>query len=250
MRRITFHALIALLLTALSFSGGLAWLASRMFRRNKFCVFALLYVLSTLSFWAAAMTFQTPRQPGLLGAPDSLSSPLIYSVLNRNFVTPELARVTHDLARHMEDTFPGTRTIALDGGFPALNSLPLLPHLSHADGRKLDLGLYWQDSEGRYLPNRMKSVLGYWGYADGPSDCPKRWNDLRWDLTWLQPMLPQRTLDTTRTREALLWLARDDQVKKILIEPHILERLNIQHPKIRFQGCRAARHDDHIHFQL
>lgn len=63
-------------------------------------------------------------------------------------------------------------------------------------------------------------------------------------------MLPQRTLDTARTREALLWLARDDRVKKILIEPHILERLNIQHPKIRFQGCRAARHDDHIHFQL
>ena len=30
-------------------------------------------------------------------------------------------------------------TLALDGGFPFLDGFPLLPRLSHDDGRKLDL---------------------------------------------------------------------------------------------------------------
>ncbi|MEM8591834.1 MAG: hypothetical protein AAGF13_04840 [Pseudomonadota bacterium] len=69
-------------------------------------------------------------------------------------------------------------------------------------------------------------------------------------MDWLQSLLPAYELDDARMREALLWLAKDTRVSKILVEPHITERLGIAHPKIRFQGCRAARHDDHIHFQL
>lgn len=37
---------------------------------------------------------------------------------------------------------------------------------------------------------------------------------------------------------------------KILIEPHIPARLGVSSRAIRFQGCRAARHDDHIHNQI
>ena len=38
---------------------------------------------------------------------------------------------------------------------------------------------------------------------------------------------------------------------KILLEPHLAHRLGVEgRPNIRFQGCRAARHDDHIHVQI
>lgn len=62
--------------------------------------------------------------------------------------------------------------------------------------------------------------------------------------------LPDWQLDQPRMTTALNWLANDPRSWKILIEPHIPQSLNLSHPKIRFQGCRAARHDDHIHLQL
>lgn len=62
--------------------------------------------------------------------------------------------------------------------------------------------------------------------------------------------LPDWQLDRPRMTTALNWLANDPRSGKILIEPHIPQSLNLSHPKIRFQGCRAARHDDHIHLQL
>ena len=37
---------------------------------------------------------------------------------------------------------------------------------------------------------------------------------------------------------------------KVFIEPHLRRRLGVESSKLRFQGCRAARHDDHIHMQL
>ena len=56
----------------------------------------------------------------------------------RNFVVPELRAVAEGAADRLADEYPGTVTLALDGGFP-FAGLPLLRHLSHDDGEKLDL---------------------------------------------------------------------------------------------------------------
>jgi murein endopeptidase len=45
-------------------------------------------------------------------------------------------------------------------------------------------------------------------------------------------------------------LASEKSIGKIFIEPHLKTRLKLTTPKIRFHGCRAVRHDDHIHVQL
>jgi hypothetical protein len=45
-------------------------------------------------------------------------------------------------------------------------------------------------------------------------------------------------------------LLAEPAVQKILIEPHLKERLRLQSSKVRFQGCHAARHDDHVHVQI
>ena len=47
------------------------------------------------------------------------------------------------------------------------------------------------------------------------------------------------------------WLAANlPDIGKDFIEPHLAKRLGATTSKIRFQGCKAARHDDHIHVQL
>ncbi|CTQ31502.1 hypothetical protein [Jannaschia rubra] len=57
-------------------------------------------------------------------------------------------------------------------------------------------------------------------------------------------------LDVPRTRAALDLLAAVARIGKVFREPHLRDRLGVSDPKLRFQGCRAARHDDHIHLQL
>jgi hypothetical protein len=39
-------------------------------------------------------------------------------------------------------------------------------------------------------------------------------------------------------------------LQKIFIEPHLKNALGITDGHVRFQGCRAARHDDHVHIQV
>ena len=49
---------------------------------------------------------------------------------------------------------------------------------------------------------------------------------------------------------ALGHLSRDPRIGKIFLAPHLAAKFGSDAPKIRFQGCAAARHDDHIHIQL
>lgn len=49
---------------------------------------------------------------------------------------------------------------------------------------------------------------------------------------------------------ALGLLSRDPRIGKIFLAPHLAAKFGSDAPKIRFQGCAAARHDDHIHIQL
>jgi hypothetical protein len=182
----------------------------------------------------------------------------LFCALNRHYVDARLLPLAVSLARAMDRRFPGTVTVALDAGFPFLNGFPLLPHLSHNDGRKLDLAYYYTDDRGRYLPGLLRSPVGYWafeqpGTADKPSCEHDSWLTLRWNMTWVQPLFPDRRLDANRTREALRWIVTAGQpfgVERVFIEPYLAARLGVTSPLLGFQGCRAARHDDHIHVQI
>jgi hypothetical protein len=182
----------------------------------------------------------------------------IYCVLNRNYATPELADLLVNLSRDINRLHPGTRTLYLDANFPFISGFPLLPHLSHNDGRKLDLAFYYADNNGTYQPGKLRSPIGYWAFefpVDGEtSRC--RGNQLltlRWDMALLQPMFTRLAVDTPRTKAALNWLFANGQkfaVERIFVEPHLAARLGVFSPILGFQGCRAARHDDHMHLQI
>jgi hypothetical protein len=57
--------------------------------------------------------------------------------------------------------------------------------------------------------------------------------------------------DKKRTKILLEELLRHVEIQKIFIEPYLKTKLNLNHHhKIRFHGCQAVRHDDHIHLQI
>ncbi|WP_050900947.1 hypothetical protein [Oceanicola sp. S124] len=239
--------LMVLLLTLLTQVGGLAWMASRLFRRSL-PTFLLIYV--ALSAGAAALAPTYGRAPvNCLGDGALQMQSWTYCVLNRNFISPELAQVLEETAAEMNQRHPGTITLLLDANFPFFNGFPLLPHLSHDDGRKADLAFYYRDETG-YLPGKTRSPIGYFAFEEGPTRCPDRRPTLRWDMAALQPLWPDYALDRARNRAVLAILAEDRRVGKIFVEPHVARDLSVTSEKIRFQGCRAARHDDHIHLQL
>lgn len=98
----------------------------------------------------------------------------LYCWLNRNYADPRLRDLVVTLAGEMERAHAGTVTVFLDAGFPFLNGFPLLPHLSHDDGRKLDLAFYYRDERGDYAAGVTRSPIGYWAFeqpraTDAPS---------------------------------------------------------------------------------
>ena len=245
--RLGLHALLILALTLLTQLGGIAWLIGLRFRR-RLLTFVLAYaMLWGLAFLIAPSMGRTPLP--CFGEPLRMQSP-VYCLLMRNYVSPELAEVATDAATQMAQSYPGTVTLALDGGFPFLDGMPLLPHLSHSDGKKLDFSYYYQ-SDGTYLPGQTRSPIGYWAFELGDeTSCRPVWLTGRWNLRWLQAVWPDRALEPNRTAALTRIFLADTRVSKVFLEPALAAQLGLADSKLRFQGCRAARHDDHLHIQL
>ncbi len=226
-------------------------------RRIAQClVFSLLYVLCIILVlpllaplngrvplpWFA--TSAIPLKPANLG----------YCLLARNYVKLPVRQLLERTALTVSQQAPGTILHYLDANFPFLNRFPLLPHLSHHDGRKVDLAFLYQDTQSKHSLASPPSPIGYWAYeqptAKEPQPCRDVPSWLRWDFDWFQPVFASAEIDRERTRMMVQSLIADPSVQKILLEPHLKERLRLQSSKVRFQGCRAARHDDHVHVQI
>lgn len=267
--KLLFNIAIALALTLLTQLGGMAWVfaalvARRLFgHRARLAIVCLLFIVTYGAAWAAAQVL-APNW-GRVAIPcanvptTQIRTPLLYCALLRNFVAPDVRDHGDALAQAVDDAFPGSVTLALDGGFPFWDAFPMLPHLSHANGRRLDLAFFYADPSGRYRPGHLRSPIGYGAFErPGPgasTPCAGRADrlTLRWDWTWLQPAVSDAVLEPERTGFALRWLARTrpkDGRVRLFIEPHLAERFQASGPAIGFQGCRAARHDDHVHMHL
>lgn len=243
------HAAIVVALTVLTQVGGLVWIASRWLRRP-----VLGFVVLYATVWAGVQG--VAPLTGRVALPcwgDPLrSQSVFYCVLLRNFVTPEVRDVAQDAAAAVAAHYPGTVTLALDGGLPFGDGFPLLPHLSHDDGEKLDFAFYYQGLKEDYAPGQTRSPLGYFAFEalKAEETCPPVWLTLRWRLDWLQGVKKELEIEPRRTTALVRALLEDPRVGKVFIEPPLAARLGLADPKLRFQGCRAARHDDHVHVQL
>jgi hypothetical protein len=271
MIKLLVHSALILTLTLVTQVGGFAYLMVLLVRRylegarvlsrgTGVVLFLGSYAVLSLLAAAVAPVFGRTPLPCFASAdvPLAMQSP-IFCALNRHYVTPELKEVALELSSHVDRTFPGTVTLVLDGNFPFVDGFPMLPHLSHSDGRKLDLAFYYRAAEGGYVRGGTKSPVGYWAFEEPRENselpCAGRSEamTLRWDMAWFRPFLNDYTLDRERTRAALDWLINSGRkigVVKILVEPHLAAELNVRSEILRFQGCRAARHDDHIHIEV
>lgn len=179
-------------------------------------------------------------------------------ILSRHYVAPALRAKLEALAVAMQAQYPGQPVRYLDANFPFDLGLPMLPHLSHRDGRDVDLAFAYQiESEGSWLPSEPPSPLGYWKYeqpgVEESQPCSTADELLRWDMPWLQTWFPEAVMDEDRTRAMIAWLLEDadgSPVSRIFLETHLTSRLALTDARVRFQGCAAARHDDHFHLEI
>lgn len=206
--------------------------------------------------WRGQPGSTQPNAAGLVTLPCDGSTPLEpvkdrYCRLDRHFVTPAARDALVAAAEAVTAHYPDEVLRFMDAS-GADGVKPFPPHLSHGDGRQIDLGLYYTDRAGRPLANFPDTTRygGYW-----PAEPPRPGEQIacpggrvgRAEKPDPPANRPWR-LDEAKTRALVEALIADPRVRRILIEPHLERRLGLWgHPKLRFAGCQAARHDDHLH---
>jgi hypothetical protein len=261
------------ILTILTQIGGVVYLLSFLTHaiiKKKFVNRYAIFVIKTTTFLVLYITCTFLIIPPLAKLFGRVPLPMtntnslqplniLTCVFNRNYVWPQLKDVAFDVAMQMNNRYPGTVTNYLDASFPFINRFPLFPHLSHNDGKKLDFAFCYLDSKTAKATNLAPSPIGY-GISETPQ--PDEINTAAfcseqgyWQYSFLMKIVPQKNkanfiFDGNRTKKLVEILASEKSVGKIFIEPHLKARLNLTTSKIRFHGCRAVRHDDHIHVQL
>ena len=265
MLKIIIHLFIFAFLSVLTQVGGIVYFAA-LYGSNKFQLgrvksvglFVIVYLLTTFAIVPLiAPVFGRTALP-ITGNLRPLN--IITCLLNRHYVRPELKKQLTSVAEQMNRNFDGTRTNYLDANFPFYEGFPLFPHLNHNDGRKVDLAFYYVDTRSGEQSNDAPSFIGY-GIYEGPTkeevNYPNRCAEQGfWQyglLTYAVPKWNEDKLkvDAHRTAELIRLLAEDELTAKIFIEPHLKKRWNLsRYDKIRFHGCQAVRHDDHIHTQI
>jgi len=177
---------------------------------------------------------------------------------NRNYVVPKMNDVLDKVSFNLQKSHPDVVIHCLDANFPFWDGFPLLPHLSHNDGKKLDISLVYKDETGKTV-NRKPSRSGY-GVFEEPRQSEYNQIAVCLDKGYWQYDYPKYvTLGTPHkdlsmslnaTRNLVSQILKREEISKVFIEPHLRSRMNLTHPKLRYHGCKAVRHDDHIHFQL
>ncbi len=154
--KVFFLILLVSFLTALTQIGGLVCLLSfslhkaidRLFGTKlaritaKFSLFIALYLLTILMI-VPLIARPFGRVPLPMFETNGLRPLTIWTcLLNRNYVRYELREITYHVATKMNNKYPGTVVNYLDANFPFINKFPLPPHLSHNDGKKLDVAFF------------------------------------------------------------------------------------------------------------
>jgi hypothetical protein len=268
-----------LLLTVLTQVGGLSYLASGLclrwlpmaglaaWRRRlmRLSVHAGLYLLLSVAV-VPSLAARFGRVPlPVFGASSLGPRSLFTAILNRHYVRPAMRALLLDASGRMAVRHPGFRLSYFDANFPfrlglgpfRAKGFPLLPHLSHSDGRKVDLGFVYRDVNTGVLSRHTPSSIGY-GISEEPlpseRNRPRECQDHRmYSLmreVWPQAAKDDYVFDAALTREMIDGLARDARVEKVLLEPHLTTRLRLGSEKVREVQCGSVRHDDHVHVQV
>lgn len=261
---ILLHVLSFVMLTIISQIGGLVYLisiflAKRLrikFKAKTPIVFIIVYSISTFLI--------VPNLAPVFGRQKientSQLQPVNYFtiVLNRNYVSKELNKCLASVASELSKSNSGIQVRYLDACFPFVSGFPLLPHLSHNDGKKMDLSLVYEDEKGTIV-NKSKSFSGY-GVFEEYRNHEFNLNDFCKESGHFQYDFPkylsfgeinnELRFSKKGTKLLIQVILKQDKLEKLFIEPHLKKRMGLVDNRIRFQGCKSVRHDDHIHIQI
>jgi len=257
------HILLALLLTAITQIGGAIYLfvlllitkKSKVRKWKRLALFLILYLSATF----LVVPFLAPEfgRERVTGTGISVYN-WFYIFYNRNYVTRELNEVLSEVSNEFRRDYPDLELVVLDANFPFVDGFPLLPHLSHKDGKKIDLAFVYKEPSGELVNDKI-SRLGY-GIYEAPlqqelnqTTACKKQGAWQYDFPkYLSFGRINRELVFAPevNRRLIQIIANHPKVQKVFVEPHLKRRLKLENSKIRFQGCHSVRHDDHIHFQI
>ena len=176
------YLFIFLILTVLTQIGGLLFLLSRfIYKRTikkpteRFKYAFLIKTLTFSSLYLLATFLIVPiiaRQFGRVSLPffttNHVRPVTVWTcILNRNYVRPQLKSTVEKVAETMHDRYEGAEIRYLDANLPFFDGFPLLPHLSHNDGRKLDLAFFYLDRRTGQNTNAKPAFSGY-GVFEAP----------------------------------------------------------------------------------
>lgn len=262
--KLLLHLIIVVFLTITTQIGGIFYLLPFLFFRSTsskyllkcLATFGLLYLIVSIFF--------VPLIAPIFGREkikkfEHLEArTFMTDLMNRNYVRPELNSSLQRIATGLDKKHPGIKLVYLDANFPFINKFPLLPHLSHSDGKKIDIALIYKDEKGR-LTNKKPSASGY-GIYEGPKS--NEYNQIekcldkgKWQYDFPKYLTfgkinSELTFSEEATKDLIKEILKQSSTGKLFIEPHLKTRLKLQNRRIRYHGCQAVRHDDHIHFQL
>ncbi len=259
-----FHIIMIISLTLMSQVGGIVWLLSFLmfqifWRRSKFLIrlsgFIAIYSLFTYFVIPplAAITGKVPLPRSSKG--NLIAHHPLYHFLSRNYVTPQTKKILLETADRVQERNPELKLVYLDSSFPFSKEMPLFPHISHSNGRKVDLTFVYR-KDGKVV-HHGSSFTGY-GNFEGPREdeynqirnCLERGNYL-YDYSKFAGFLPKDvSFDQENTKLIIEELLKNRQTRRLIIEPHLKKRMKINNDRVRFAGCWAVRHDDHIHYEL
>jgi len=191
------HIVIFLFLTVLTQVGGLIYLFCRLTVRYAFpkskrtknwhvLTFLIVYLLSCFILIPALAPLNGRKA---LPIHDFGIQPQNwFTVLaNRHYVSHDLYDLTLSVCQDFsvpKAEGPERAVRYLDANFPFVNGFPLLPHLSHNDGKKLDLAFRYKDLSNSSLhTNRTPALFGYGVYVE-PTDSEIHQTDLCKENHW------------------------------------------------------------------
>ncbi len=254
------HLLLFLLLTIITQIGGIVYLVFLNLNKKSFSklksvlLFFAVYILATFVivpniapfFGREKVTHKNNIKPTNFAT----------VILNRNYVKPKLNKLLQNTAIELKSDAIEIRY--LDANFPFMDKFPLMPHLSHNDGKKIDVSFVYQSENGK-VTAKQKSISGY-GVFEKPK--PTEINQINnclnkgyWQYDYAKYMTFGKVnsdliFSKTATKQLINTLLKQPNIQKIFIEPHLKQRLRLSNSKIRYHGCQAVRHDDHIHIQI
>lgn len=267
MRKILFF----LILTVLTQIGGISYLLSSLIykkfnfkgqwiRLKKLGVHLATYLILTAIIvpWMAPLFGRTSLP--VFSSHQIRPLNVMTCLLNRHYVSHELYQTSVEMAADFSQKYPEQPIQYLDANFPFIDGFPLLPHLSHSDGNKIDFAFvfYKPDFEEEICLD-CPNFIGYGG-AVLPNESEKCTDCFCRDSGYPLYDILTRTfgvfndsnvqIEEQRTREFLKIISNHSKVNKIFLEPHLVDRFQLKSSKFRFHGCHAVSHDDHIHVEI